>query len=195
MFDRKPILVAAPDRKLKAAKEAWTSEGNPNQVNAVIPFPAPAVRPAMALALSLLTCFLAAGTGLFVSTDGWYNSLAKPAWNPPAWVFAPAWAALYILMAAAAWLVWREGGWREQRRPLGLFLFQLLLNALWTPLFFGLHQPGWALAEIVLLWLTLAGTLFSFWRVSHLAGVLLMPYLAWVSFASLLNFAIWRLNR
>jgi translocator protein len=164
-------------------------------MNAVIPFPTHTMRQAPALAVWLASCFLAAATGLFVSADGWYAGLVKPAWNPPAWVFAPAWTALYILMALAAWLVWREGGWREQSRPLSLFLVQLLLNALWTPLFFGLHQPGWALAELLLLWLVLAVTLLLFWRVSHLAGTLLLPYLAWVSFAAALNFAMWQLNR
>jgi tryptophan-rich sensory protein len=97
-------------------------------------------------------------------------------------------------MAVAAWLVWREGGWKTQGRALGLFLLQWLLNALWTPLFFGLHRPGLAFAEIVILWLVLAATLASLWRVRKVAGVLLVPYLAWVSFAAVLNFTIWRLN-
>lgn len=142
----------------------------------------------------LAVCFLAATTGLFVATDGWYATLLKPSWNPPAWVFAPTWTLLYILMALAAWLVWREGGWRAQGRPLGLFLVQLFLNALWTPLFFGLHWPGGALADILVLWAVLAITLLSFGRVNTLACLLLMPYLAWVTFATLLNFTIWRLN-
>ncbi len=98
-------------------------------------------------------------------------------------------------MALAAWLVWREGGWRVQARALGLFLVQWLLNALWTPLFFGLHQPGFAFAEIMLLWLALSATCVRFWRIRRLAGVLLVPYLAWVSFAAFLNFTLWQLNR
>lgn len=142
----------------------------------------------------LVLCFAAAGTGVFVSTDGWYAAVHKPSWNPPAWLFGPAWTLLYITMAVAAWLVWREGGWKAQGRTLGLFLLQWLLNALWTPLFFGLHRPGLAFAEIVLLWLAIAATLVSFWRVRQLAGILLVPYLAWVSFAAALNFTIWRLN-
>jgi tryptophan-rich sensory protein len=101
---------------------------------------------------------------------------------------------LYVLMAIAAWLVWREGGWKNQSVPLGLFLLQWVLNALWTPLFFGLHRSGLAFAEILLLWLVLAATLWSFWQVRKAAGVLLVPYLAWVTFALVLNFAIWRLN-
>jgi len=151
-------------------------------------------RLAFALAGWLALCFAAAGTAVFVSTGGWYAALHKPSWNPPAWVFGPAWSLLYVLMAVAAWLVWREGGWKAQGRTLGLFLFQWVLNALWTPLFFGLHRPGLAFAEIVVLWLAIAATLASFWKVRTAAGVLLVPYLAWVSFAAVLNCTIWRLN-
>lgn len=124
----------------------------------------------------------------------WYATLRKPSWNPPAWVFGPVWTALYTMMAVAAWLVWRRGGWAAQRRPLALFLVQLALNAGWTPLFFGLKSPGLALAEIGLLWLAIVGTLIAFARVSRAAAWLLAPYLAWVSFAAALNFALWRLN-
>lgn len=142
----------------------------------------------------LALCFAATGTAAFVSIDGWYAALQKPSWNPPAWVFGPAWTVLYISMAVAAWLVWREGGWKAQGRALGLFLVQWVLNALWTPLFFGLHRPGLAFAEIVILWLAIAATLAAFWRINKVAGALLVPYLAWVTFAAALNFAIWRLN-
>ena len=124
----------------------------------------------------------------------WYAALHKPSWNPPPWVFGPAWTFLYITMAVAAWVVWREGGWKAQRRALGLFIVQWFLNALWTPLFFGAHLPGVAFGEIVLLWLAIAATLVAFWRVKKAAGLLLVPYLAWVSFAAALNFTIWRLN-
>ncbi len=148
----------------------------------------------LALAGWLALCFSAAGSAVLVSIDGWYAALSKPSWNPPAWVFGPAWTLLYGMMAVAAWLVWREGGWKVQGRSLGLFLLQWVLNALWTPIFFGMHRPGPAFAEIVMLWLVLAATLWSFWRVKKAAGVLLMPYLAWVSFAAVLNFTIWRLN-
>ena len=99
------------------------------------------------------------------------------------------------MMAVAAWAVWRCGGWRVQWRALGLFLLQWLLNAIWTPLFFGLHWPGVAFAEIPALWMVLLVTLLAFWRVRPLAGWLLVPYLAWVTFASTLNGAIWWLNR
>ena len=142
----------------------------------------------------LALCFAASGSAVFVTTGGWYASLLKPSWNPPAWIFGPAWTLLYTMMAAAAWLIWREGGWKKQRRALGLFLAQLLLNALWTPLFFGLHHPALAFAEIVVLWLVLATTLRSFWLVKKAACLLLVPYLAWTTFAAALNFAIWRLN-
>jgi tryptophan-rich sensory protein len=152
-------------------------------------------RNALAFAGWLTLCLAASGTAFFVSTAGWYAGLAKPPWNPPPWVFAPVWTTLYIMMAAAAWLVWREGGWVMQGRPLGLFLLQWVLNALWTPIFFAMHRTGLAFVEIAVLWLVLAATLASFWRVRAAAGALLLPYLAWVSFAAALNFAIWRLNR
>ena len=156
--------------------------------------PKPASSSARPLFAWLAFCFAAAGTAVFVSTDGWYAGLQKPWWNPPAWVFAPAWTLLYAMMAVAAWLVWRRGGWHFQRTALGLFLFQWLLNALWTPLFFGLHLTGLAAAEILLLWLVLLATVVLFWRVRTEAGVVLLPYLAWVTFAAALNVTIWRLN-
>lgn len=142
----------------------------------------------------LALTFCAAATGAFVSTDGWYADLIKPAWNPPGWVFGPVWTALYIMMAVAAWLVWREGGWKLQRRPLSLYLMQCLLNALWTPLFFALHQPGWAFAEILILLAALLITISLFWQVRRSAALLLVPYALWTSFAAVLNFTIWQLN-
>lgn len=166
----------------------------PNPMTAPRPSPNPVDRQLPALAGWLALCFAAAGSAVFVSIDGWFAGLSKPPWNPPAWIFGPAWSLLYAMMAVAAWLVWREGGWKAQGRALRLFLVQWLLNALWTPLFFGMHRPGLACAEIVLLWLVLAATLWSFWRVKQTAGALLIPYLAWVSFAAVLNFTIWRLN-
>ncbi len=121
----------------------------------------------------------------------WYAALIKPGWNPPAWVFGPAWTLLYTLMAVAAWLVWKRVGFS---RPLAYYFAQLALNAAWTPIFFGAHQLGWALAEIVVLWTLILLTLLSFRRVSPVAGWLFVPYLAWVSFATFLNFTLWRLN-
>jgi tryptophan-rich sensory protein len=152
------------------------------------------VRQFLALAGWLLLCFVPATFGGLFMPGEWYASLRKPAWNPPGWAFGPVWTALYTMMAVAAWLVWRCGGFAAQRRALALFLIQLALNAAWTPLFFGLRQPGLAFAEILLLWLAIAATLAAFRPVNRIAGWLLVPYLAWVSFAAVLNLALWRLN-
>lgn len=142
----------------------------------------------------LLLCFAAASGGAVFMPGEWFAGLNKPAWNPPGWLFGPVWSALYTMMAVAAWLVWKRGGFAAQRRPLGWFLAQLVLNAVWTPLFFGLHRPGVAFAEILLLWLAIAWTIAAFWRVHRAAAWLLAPYLAWVSFAAVLNGTLWRLN-
>jgi tryptophan-rich sensory protein len=142
----------------------------------------------------VLLCFAAASLGALFPPDAWYAALEKPSWNPPGWIFGPVWSALYTMMAVAAWLVWKRGGFAAQGRPLGAFLAQLALNALWTPLFFGLHWPGVAFAEIVLLGLAIAWTTALFWRVQRAAAYLLLPYLAWVSFAAVLNGTLWRLN-
>jgi benzodiazapine receptor len=152
------------------------------------------LREALALAGWMALTFAAAATGAFVSTGGWYAALVKPSWNPPGWLFGPVWTLLYALMAAAAWMVWRAGGWRAQRRALGLYLCQWALNALWTPLFFGFQRPDLAFAGIVLLDLAVLATAAAFWRVRPAAGLLLLPYILWVAFATVLNFAIWRLN-
>jgi benzodiazapine receptor len=154
----------------------------------------PTSRSLLALAGWVLLCFGAAAFGGMFMPGEWYAALRKPSWNPPGWVFGPVWTALYTMMAVAAWLVWRQGGWARQRKPLLLFLAQLALNAAWTPLFFGLKHPGLALAEILLLWLAIAATLASFRPVSRPAARLLAPYLAWVSFAAVLNFTLWKLN-
>jgi translocator protein len=148
----------------------------------------------LALAGWLLLCFAAASLGRLFGPDEWYRALEKPAWNPPGWIFGPVWTVLYTMMAVSAWLVWRQGSWGKHRTPLFIFLVQLSLNALWTPLFFGLHRPGVAFAEIVMLWLAIAVTLAAFSRVSRAAAWLLVPYLAWVSFAAVLNFTLWQLN-
>jgi len=139
----------------------------------------------------LALCFGAAAVGARFRPGAWYAALRKPAWNPPDWIFAPVWSVLYVLMAAAAWSVWRQAGVAPQ---LGLFLLQLALNAAWTWLFFGLRRPGLALAEIAVLWLAIAATVVAFWSVRPLAGWLLIPYLAWVTFAGALNAALWRYN-
>lgn len=125
----------------------------------------------------------------------WYPRLRKPSWNPPAWLFAPVWTLLYLSMAVAAWLVWRRDGFSGAPWALGLFVFQLTLNTIWSFIFFALRRPGLAAIEIVLLWAAIVATLAAFSSVDRTAAILLAPYLAWVSFAAVLNFTIWRLNR
>ena len=148
----------------------------------------------LALTGWVFLCFTAAATGGFFMPGEWYASLRKPTWNQPGWLFGPVWTALYAMMSVSAWLVWQRGGFAVQGRPLGLFLAQLALNALWSPLFFGLHRPGVAFVEIVLLCLAIVWTFAAFWPVRRAAAWLLAPYLAWVSFASVLNCTLWRLN-
>lgn len=148
----------------------------------------------MALLGWLALTIAASATSVFVSTDGWYAGLLKPPWNPPGWLFGPVWTLLYTMMAVAAWLVWREGGWKAQKRALGLYLVQWALNALWTPLFFRLHWPGLAFAEILALDMAVLATLIALWRVKRLAGALMVPYALWLGFATILNCTIWRLN-
>ena len=123
----------------------------------------------------------------------WYVTLAKPPWTPPDWLFGPAWAALYLTMAVAAWLAWRKDGVRWPRAK-AFFLAQLLLNALWPALFFGLRMPGAAFGELFALWVAVILTFILFWRVTWRAGLLLVPYLAWTGFAAGLNLAIWMMN-
>src|SRR5512141_1819485 len=152
-------------------------------------------RSALALVGWLALSFTAAAMGGFFLPGDWYAGLRKPSWNPPNWIFGPVWTVLYATMAVAAWLVWKRGGFAGQRFALSLFLMQLLLNALWSPLFFGLHNPALAFADIVLLWLAVLATVVAVWKTRPLPGALLVPYLAWLTFATALNFAIWRLNR
>ena len=139
------------------------------------------------------------GLSGFATSGGvatWYPTLIKPSFNPPAWVFGPTWTLLYIMMGVAAYLVWREGSATPGvQAALTLFVVQIALNGLWSVLFFGMQQPGWALVEILALWLAILATMVLFWRVVPLAGMLLLPYLAWVSFATVLNGALWWLNR
>jgi len=148
----------------------------------------------MMLVVLIAITFCAAGVGAFAMPGAWYASIQKPSWNPPAWIFGPAWTLLYTLMAVAAWMVWKRGGFAAQKGPLTLYFIQLALNAAWSPIFFGAHAMGWALVEIVVLWVAILSTMMSFFRVSKGAGGLLVPYLAWVSFATFLNFTLWRLN-
>lgn len=144
----------------------------------------------------LAVTFAAAWVGAIASLDAgpFYSQLSRPQWAPPSSLFAPVWSTLYALMAIAAWLVWRARGFNANRGALLLFLVQLAANSLWTWLFFAWHQGALAFAEILLLWLLIVATVVCFWRVSTVAGVLLLPYLAWVSFASALTLSVWRLN-
>lgn len=128
------------------------------------------------------------------SVATWYPSLNKPAFNPPNAVFGPVWTTLYILMAVAAWRVWRSGPAPGRRAALTLYGVQLALNLAWSLLFFGLRNPGLALGEVVLLLGSVVATATLFWRLDRPAGSMMIPYAAWVAFASLLNFEIWRLN-
>ena len=126
----------------------------------------------------------------------WYKGLAKPSFNPPGWLFGPAWTVLYLMMAVAAWLVWKQGlGVPGVKLALVVYLAQLILNALWSILFFGFRSPLAGLVDIIVLWLAILATIVLFFRASVPAGVLLLPYIAWVSFAAILNAAILRLNR
>lgn len=155
------------------------------------------INPWLGLAIFLIICFAAAGIGgIFTgqSVDSWYQDLQKPAWNPPDWVFGPVWTFLYISMAIAAWLVWRQNGVAGAVMPLSIFLVQLVLNAAWSGLFFGLRDPALAFSEIMFLWATILLTILTFSKIRALAAVIMLPYFAWVSFAAILNFEICRLN-
>lgn len=149
------------------------------------------------LLVSIGICFAAAGIGsLFTAPEirGWYAVINKPAWTPPAWLFGPVWTMLYAMMGIAAWLVWRERGFAGAALPLALFAAQLVLNTLWSVIFFGMHRMGLAFLDIALLWLAILVTALAFWPISRVAGALLLPYLLWVSFAAALNYSIWRMN-
>jgi tryptophan-rich sensory protein len=150
------------------------------------------------LVLMVALCFGAAALGGMATSTGmesWYATLAKPSWNPPGWIFGPVWGALYLAMAVAAWLVFRKAGSLSAAAvPLGIFAVQLGLNVLWSFVFFAWERPGWAFVEIVVLWLAILATTIAFFSRSTVAGGLMIPYLAWVSFAAVLNWTIWRLN-
>jgi benzodiazapine receptor len=145
------------------------------------------------LAVFGLAAFITAAVGGLgvAGTPEEYRGLKQPAWAPPSWLFGPVWTVLYVLIAVAGWLVWRRIGWGP---ALAVYAVQLVLNAIWTPLFFGAGQYGLALVDIVVLWFAIGATVLLFWRVSRLAGALLLPYWAWVTFATALNAAIWRMN-
>ncbi len=146
--------------------------------------------------IGFIVCAQAAGIigSLFTMSaiDGWYTTLIRPELAPPNWIFGPVWITLYTLMGIAAFLVWRKN--RRCSMALGIFTVQLILNSLWSIIFFGMGALGVAFAEIVLLWLAIVATILAFWKISRTAAWLLAPYLLWVSFAAYLNFAFWTLN-
>lgn len=144
------------------------------------------------LALAFATA--AIGVAASVSAKPFYAELVRPAWAPPGWLFGPVWTALYALMGVSAWLVWRERGFAGARAALALFIVQLAVNALWSWLFFAWRLGGPAFAEVLLLWGLIVATAIAFRRIKPLAAVLLLPYLAWVTFALALTYAVWRLN-
>jgi tryptophan-rich sensory protein len=152
---------------------------------------------ALGLVVFLVVCLAVSALGGLLtasSVDGWYTTLNKPTFNPPNWVFAPVWTALYVLMAIAGWRVWRSAGPAVRRRPLVVFGVQLALNLLWSLLFFGLQQIGLALLDISLLLLAISVNTVLFWRVDRLAGWFFVPYVLWVGFALVLNLSLWLLN-
>ncbi|MCX7372895.1 MAG: tryptophan-rich sensory protein [Alphaproteobacteria bacterium] len=137
-------------------------------------------------------CFAAALSGALFKPGAWHAALAKPSWHPPNWLFGPAWGVLYLMIATAGWMVWNAAGFSL---PLAAWGVQLVLNAVWSWLFFGRRRPDLAFAEVLLLWLSIAACVVLFAPISATAALLMLPYLAWVAFASALNFAMWRLNR
>lgn len=150
----------------------------------------------LGLAGWLLVCFAAAAAGALASVNAgaFYAGLERPPWAPPGWLFGPVWTLLYAFMAVSAWLVWRAHGFARARPALALFLIQLAVNAVWTWLFFVWQRGDLAFAGIVLLWALVAGTLAAFVRLQYSAALLLLPYLAWITFAGVLTLAVWRLN-
>ena len=142
----------------------------------------------------IVACFLAALTGAAFRPGDWYAQLAKPSWRPPNLLFAPVWTALYIAIAVSGWLVWRDAGFVGASLPLTIYGLQLFLNTIWSPLFFGLHRIDLGFLDIILLWLSIVATIALFYPLNSSAALLLLPYLAWVTFAAALNFAVWRLN-
>ena len=165
-------------------------------MNSTIMSPRSAMSQTAALAGWLALVFVAAAIGAAASIDAstFYAQLVRPSWAPPASVFGPVWSVLYAMMGIAAWLVWREHGTQQRRLALTLFLVQLCANALWSWLFFGWHLGALAFADVLVLLVLIAVTTAVFWRIKRLAGVLMLPYLAWVCFASALTWSVWQRN-
>ncbi len=149
----------------------------------------------LAAGIIVALCLAAASTGAIFKPGEWYWGLAKPSWNPPDYVFAPAWLILYGMIAYAAWRVWTLAEPGEALFPMIAFGVQIGLNALWSALFFGLRRPDIAFVEVVSLWLSIVVMMVAYYGVDPLACWLMVPYLLWVTFAGALNYAVWRLNR
>lgn len=144
--------------------------------------------------LAVVFAVSALGALASINASGFYAEVIRPTWAPPANVFGPVWSALFFMMGISAWLVWRRGGFAIQGKALGVFLLQLAFNVLWSWLFFAWKTGGGAFADIIFLWALILTTIVLFWRVSRVAALLLVPYLLWVSFASVLNYTIWQTN-
>jgi translocator protein len=136
-------------------------------------------------------------SGFFTVTgvESWYQTINKPSWNPPSWIFAPVWTSLYVMMGIGLYLVWKSDSSEVLKKTaISLFAVQLILNFFWSFIFFNQQQPGWALVEIIAMWIFILLTIFAFAPVSKPAAWLLVPYICWVSFATVLNYTIWQLN-
>jgi benzodiazapine receptor len=155
-------------------------------------------RDVVKLLVSLVACQFAGAIGSIFTTPAiptWYATLQKPSFSPPNWLFAPAWITLYLLMGVAAFLIWRQGlAQKGVRAALVIFLVQLVLNALWSVVFFGLQSPLWGVVVIIALWIAILITIIKFFKLSTAAGSLMLPYILWVSFAAVLNIAVFMLN-
>ena len=143
----------------------------------------------------VLANFIAAMPGGIFRPGEWYESLNKPSWRPPNWLFAPVWSVLYIMISVAGWLVWRDAVPGELMLPMVIYGVHLCLNFAWSAFFFGLKRPDWAFFEIIALWLSIVATMVAFYAVNPLSTYLLIPYLLWASFAGYLNFVMWQLNK
>jgi len=149
------------------------------------------------LLISILIALSAGFIGSFFTTPSistWYAFINKPSFSPPNWLFAPVWTLLYILMGIAAFLIWQKRDNQKTKQALRFYGTQLILNALWSIIFFGMHNPGLAFLEIIFLWIFIFLTLIKFYKINKTAGLLFVPYLAWISFALILNYAVWMLN-
>ena len=147
------------------------------------------------LGLFVLACAAAASPGIFFRPGQWYEQINKPDWRPPNWLFGPVWLVLYISIAVSGWLIWRQSGNTNTEFPLILFVAPLVLNGLWSTVFFGMRRPGLAFCEIIALWVSIIAVIIAFHPISQIASWMLIPYWLWVSFAVVLNYSIWRRNR